>query len=253
MKPNRNIIIFGATSAIAEEVAREYSGNPFYNTRFFLVARSNDKLQLMVRDLEIRGAKEISIAVADLDECEQHQQIINNGKSFFRGDIDIALIAQGVLPEQQKLDENVELAIKNFHTNAVSVISLMMYIAKTFEEQGFGRLAVIGSVAGDRARSSMTIYSAAKNAVARVAQGLSGRFYNTGISVTLIKPGYTVTPMTAHLKQTGFLWSSAGEVARLIVKAIDNKKVVVYTPFKWSIIMLIFMHLPSFIVNKLKV
>jgi len=116
-----------------------------------------------------------------------------------------------------------------------------------------GTLAVIGSVAGDRGRKSNYVYGAAKGLLTRYLQGLQHRLAGSNVNVVIIKPGPTDTPMTAHLKADGLKMASSKAVATDIVRAIDRKNPVCYTPGKWALIMMIIRHLPRFIFNKMDI
>ncbi|MDT8282956.1 MAG: SDR family NAD(P)-dependent oxidoreductase, partial [Gammaproteobacteria bacterium] len=59
---NQNILIIGAASGIAEAVARRYAEQ---GAQLFLVARNNDKLQVIASDLVARGAKNVQTFVMD--------------------------------------------------------------------------------------------------------------------------------------------------------------------------------------------
>jgi short-subunit dehydrogenase len=116
-----------------------------------------------------------------------------------------------------------------------------------------GTLAIIGSVAGDRGRKSNYAYGAAKGLVARYVQGLQHRLAGTGVKAVLIKPGPTDTPMTAQLKQQRSRLANVEDVARVIVKAINQGNPIVYVPAKWALIMMAIRHLPNIIFNKLEI
>jgi len=79
------------------------------------------------------------------------------------------------------------------------------------------------------------------------------RFAATGIRVSLIKPGPTATAMTAKLRENGLKCASAASVAQDIVHGIEKGQVVIYTPKKWRLIMLIVRHIPAVIFNKLNI
>ena len=114
-------------------------------------------------------------------------------------------------------------------------------------------IVAVGSVAGDRGRKSNYVYGSAKGLVARYAQGLQHRLAGTGVKVVLIKPGPTNTPMTAHLKQQGAPLATVEDVARLIVKGINQGKPVVYAPGKWAFIMMVIKHLPRVVFNRMDI
>jgi len=253
MQPTRNIVVFGATSAIAEAIIQEYANNQNYDNYFFLVARNNEKLKPIIKDILVRGAKNVYSEIVNLDDCNLHQKIIAKIQKQFKQIINIVIIAHGVLLDQQPLNKNPDQALANFHTNATSVLSLLMRWANVFEQQGHGKLVVISSVAADRGRAKMTTYSAAKTAIDRTAEALQGRFFETAVSITLIKPGYIKTPMTANMIQKGFLWSTPEEIAPEIVQAIDCKKTNLYIPKKWWFIMLLVKLMPAYFLNKLNI
>lgn len=116
-----------------------------------------------------------------------------------------------------------------------------------------GTIAIIGSVAGDRSRKTNYVYGAAKGLVSRYAQGMQHRLAHTAVKVVLIKPGPTDTPMTSDLKSKGQKMASGEKVAHDIVNGIGAGKPVVYTPGIWHIIMLVVIHLPRVIFNKLSI
>jgi short-subunit dehydrogenase len=124
-------------------------------------------------------------------------------------------------------------------------------LANYFEKRGEGTLAAISSVAGDRGRQSNYVYGTAKAAVNAYLQGLRNRLYSKGVHVLTIKPGFVDTPMTAHLKQ-GPLFASVDQVARDIVKAIEKKKCIIYTPWFWRWIMLVIRLIPESLFRRLK-
>ena len=70
------------------------------------------------------------------------------------------------------------------------------------------------------------------------------------VRVTLVKPGPTDTPMTAHLKQGGARLATASSVAHSIVKAVSAGRPVVYAPGQWALIMWVIRHLPRLLFNK---
>jgi decaprenylphospho-beta-D-erythro-pentofuranosid-2-ulose 2-reductase len=112
---------------------------------------------------------------------------------------------------------------------------------------------LIGSVAGDRGRKTNYVYDAAKSLVSHYAQGMQHRLARTNVKVVLIKPGPTDTPMTSEHKAKGQKMAPIEQVAQDIVKGIADGKAVVYTPSIWKIIMLVVIHLPRFVFNKLNI
>jgi decaprenylphospho-beta-D-erythro-pentofuranosid-2-ulose 2-reductase len=243
----KKILIAGATSAMAEAAARIFAAR---GERLLLIGRREEALATQAGDLKLRGASLAEYAVADLDDLSQHAGLIDSARNRLGG-LDVILIAYGVLPDQKQCDESAELTLSQFHTNAVSQISLALRAAQSMVQAGDkGVVAVISSVAGDRARKSNYAYGSAKAAVSDFLSGLRMRLSDSGVCVLTIKPGVVDTPMTAHLKR-GWLMADAGKVGRDIAAAIDRRARVIYTPGFWGPIMLIIRHLPEAVLRRL--
>ncbi|HAO32942.1 MAG TPA: SDR family oxidoreductase [Candidatus Competibacter sp.] len=244
----RNILIVGATSAIAEATARRFAA---LGARFYLVGRNAEKLAAIVGDLEIRGGQAVHSESIDLDWLEQHPALLARAVQALGG-IDLALIAHGSLPDQAACQKSVKMTLAAIQTNALSVISLATELANLFEARGRGTLVVIGSVAGDRGRQSNYVYGAAKGMVGLFLQGLRNRLNDKGVHVITVKPGFVDTPMTAAFEKKGLLWAQPDQIARGIVAAVERRRDVVYLPGFWRWIMIVIRHLPESIFKRLK-
>lgn len=243
----KRILVIGATSAIATACCRLWAEQ---GHEFFLVARDAEKLQQTAQDLEARGAKSVNSFTMDVLDTPQHALMLQQCISTHR-QIDIALVAHGTLPDQAACEQDAELALQEFSINGSSVISLLSLLAEQFTLQRCGSLAVISSVAGDRGRPSNYLYGSAKAAVSAFCEGLHARLFKIGVHVITIKPGFVDTPMTQGLALPQALVVSPDYVAKHIVKAIDKKKAVLYTPCFWTLIMLIIRNIPTFIFKRL--
>ncbi|HZZ92776.1 MAG TPA: SDR family oxidoreductase [Usitatibacter sp.] len=242
------VLVIGATSAIAQAVARIYAAR---GSRLYLVARDASKLEAVRADLAARGAAQADAIVADLARIERHGQIVDDAATALAG-IDVALIAHGVLPEQARAQSSFAEAQRALEVNFTSPASLAHEIANRFETRGRGTLAVIGSVAGDRGRQSNYVYGAAKGGLAIFLQGLRHRLHRSGVKILTVKPGFVDTPMTAGFPK-GPLWASPERVARGIVAAIDRgTSGEIYVPGFWRAIMALIRALPERVFVKTK-
>jgi decaprenylphospho-beta-D-erythro-pentofuranosid-2-ulose 2-reductase len=242
----RRILVIGATSAIASAVCRELVAP---DARFFLVARNSAKLDAVRQDLLTRGAANVSTFVLDLDDISAHERMLADAESDL-GEIDLALIAHGILGDQQQAQASFSAARAILHTNFISTASLITLLAIYFENARRGTLAVISSVAGDRGRKSNYVYGASKGALNIFLDGLRNRIDRSGAHVLTIRPGFVSTPMTAHLEQ-GALFASPTRVAKAIVRAIAARKDVVYVPGFWRPIMFVIRSIPEAIFKRL--
>jgi decaprenylphospho-beta-D-erythro-pentofuranosid-2-ulose 2-reductase len=243
-----DILIIGASSAIAQSAARIYAEE---GGRLFLVARDAARLDVIADDLRVRGARQVDTLAADLLEHDRHPEIIEAALDAMP-ELDIVLIAHGVLPDQEACQASVAATLESMDVNFLSVVSLLTPLANRLEERGGSTIAVISSVAGDRGRQSNYVYGAAKSALDTFLQGLRNRLSKAGVHVLTIKPGFVATPMTAHIEgRSGPLWASPDDIAEGIAKAIDKEKNVVYLPGFWALIMLIIRNIPESIFKKL--
>jgi decaprenylphospho-beta-D-erythro-pentofuranosid-2-ulose 2-reductase len=249
LKIIKRIAIIGATSSIAEHCARQWAAQE--SVELILVGRSQNKLDIVRADLLVRSPKtKIETVVTDFIDPEVIGKTV--GSLFANNPIDVALIAHGTLPEQNDCQNHLDLAKSTLEINGISPALYAEAFAQHMSKLNRGSIGIIGSVAGDRGRKSNYVYGAAKGLVTRYAQGLQHRFAAKNVSVTLIKPGPTNTPMTSTMKGSE-KFASPEEVAKLIISGIEEKKAVVYAPAKWWLIMMVIRHLPSFIFNKMNI
>lgn len=243
----KNIIIIGATSAIATQYAELEAKR---GSRFVLVARSRARLIALRDRLVALGSAGAHDVAANLEDHTSHARIFETAAEFF-GVVDVVLVAHGILPKQDLcLENSVELE-RAFTINATSTLLLISRASMVLRSQNHGTLAAISSVAGDRGRASNFVYGSAKAAVTAFTSGLRQSLQSSGVSVLTIKPGLVDTPMTSGFKK-GALWTSPDRVAQGILRAIDRRRSVVYLPSFWWFVMAVIKHIPEFIFRRLR-
>ena len=241
------VLIVGATSAIAGAVARRFAAR---RAEFVLVSRQRERLEAASADLRTRGAGRVETLVRDASDLASHGELLSTAQAALGG-LDVALIAHGNLPDQSRCDASPEETLDAIRINGTSVVSLVARLAPVFEAQRSGTLAAISSVAGDRGRQSNYAYGSAKAMVSAFMQGLRHRLSGQGVHVLTVKPGLVDTPMTASFRK-GLLWASPERVGRDIVRAIDRRRNVVYTPWFWRFVMLVIRAIPEPLFKRLK-
>lgn len=248
------ILVLGATSAIAKSFVRQWLSQEIKKGRTeiecVLLGRQIDRLNTLTNDLRERGATKVTKYAFDVTELKDMENSLTSALQE-AGDIDIALIAFGTLPDQQHCQDDTEYAANQFTLNATATITAMTIIANYLQKQAFGNLAVISSVAGDRGRASNGLYGSAKAAVSCYASAMRARLFAAGVHVTDVRPGFTASPMTAKLKLPSLLVSSPNTVARTMLRGISRGKPVVYAPWFWRWIMFGIKILPEKIFKRL--
>jgi decaprenylphospho-beta-D-erythro-pentofuranosid-2-ulose 2-reductase len=242
-----NIFISGATSAIAQAWARLYATK---GAGFYLLGRDSDKLEIVKKDLLARGAREVHLHPVDLVIAQDYDNIVEQLYTHWPR-VDIALFAQGSLPDQRVLEKDMAGVRSMFELNAMSYILPASLIAERMAQAGTGSVVLISSVAGDRGRQSNYFYGTSKAAVTTFAQGLRNHVAKRGVQVLTVKPGFVDTPMTANIAKGGPLWATPEQIADCIESGISKKRDVIYAPWFWQIIMLVIRHVPEVIFKRL--
>src|SRR5262249_18081380 len=110
-------------------------------------------------------------------------------------------------------------------------------------------LCVFSSVAGDRGRTPVVLYGAAKAGLSHYLEGLDHRYHAQGLRVVTVKPGFVDTAMTEGLDAPPFAGTPEA-VASLIVRALDRGTPVVYAPGIWRAVMSAVRALPRSVMRR---
>ena len=94
------ILIIGATSAIAQSVARLYAES---GARMFLVGRDASRLDSVADDLRVRGAIAVDCLAADLTEHDRHPEIVAAAFDALSG-LDTVLVAHNAAFDMRFLE-----------------------------------------------------------------------------------------------------------------------------------------------------
>jgi decaprenylphospho-beta-D-erythro-pentofuranosid-2-ulose 2-reductase len=242
----RKVLIVGATSAIAYEAAKRFAAE---GARLFLTGRNQQRLAAIVEDLKVRGADRAESCHLDINDLDRHAEMLDEAEAALGG-LDTVLVAPGTLSDQTACEASVEETLRDFATNATSIIALLTLVANRFEKQEQGTIAVISSVAGDRGRQNNYVYGAAKAALSTFTAGLRSRLHKSNVAVVTIKPGPIDTPMTAHLKK-GPLFATAERAGNDVYQAIVKNRDVVYVPWFWLPLMTIIKLIPERIFKRM--
>jgi short-subunit dehydrogenase len=231
------IVIVSATSLIAQNVVKVWAQKGDHE--FVLVGRSLPKLEAVARDLSIRfPSSNFESVEIDFQSTESIGAVVSKISS---STVDMVLIAQGSLTDQPSASADLVYLKQQLELNAISVALVAEEFAKYLERQGRGTLGIIGSVAGDRGRAYNYSYGASKALIEVYCQGLQQRFAKTNVSVSLIKPGPTATPMTVNHNARK---ATPESVARIIVHGLEAKRRVIYAPSSWKFIMFVVRNIP---------
>lgn len=240
-----HVLIFGATSDIAQELAKQYAQR---KTDVTLLGIDTTLLDPFKADLEIRYNVKVQLVEFDiLNYRSPNEALISLIDS---SDISIMLI--GYLGDQDKADENDNELLRIINLNYVKVVEVINQIQRIYVNKKSGLIAGVSSVAGDRGKQSNFAYGSAKAGLSVYLDGLRNRLFPKGIHVLTIKPGFMATKMTEHMDLPKPLTASPKVAAKAIINAIDKKKNKIYINWIWKYLMMVIKTIPEPVFKKMK-
>lgn len=245
----KNIVIIGANSDIARECALIWAQQ---NHDLTLASRDLSELKEQETVLIKEGCNTVSSVALDVTDRNSMEEFLD--KCFSQDKtIDLVLVAHGVLLKSDSQEAKEVQALEAFiDVNGVSTILIIRHLLNRFVHLKRGHIAVISSIAGDRSRPSNLEYGLSKQMVSFYMDGLRREAKESGIKLSLVKPGLIRTKMTAHLKE-GMLFTSSQAAARSIVNGIDSNKFEFYVPSYWRIISIVLKLVPYKILSRLNI
>lgn len=241
----RNVLVVGATSSLAHALCHEMASKGW---NLLLAGRDEEELKHLRNDVVIRYgvlAETILLDLSDPNFVPDPLLFEANGI----GEINTVVIAAGEAGDTTLRSDAYEID-KMGRVNYLSPIKLLAAFADRAEQLRKGDMVVIGSVAGDRGRRSDYTYGSAKGGLAVYASGLRSRLATKGCHVMTVKPGHVDTPLTYTLKSG--LIAPRELVARQIVRGLERKTDILYTPPIWRLIMLATTLIPETIFKKMR-
>lgn len=240
-------IILGATSSIARAFARAVSRN---GAQVLLAGRDMKDLEASACDCSLQGAPVAQAIRFDARDATTFAPIIERATGL-EGMINVAVFV-GSMPSQGQIDADPSLIAGTVTDNYVGPATFLQVVAPAMEERGGGTVVGVGSVAGDRGRIGNYVYGSAKAGFHTYLSGLRNRHTRFGGHVVTVKPGFVDTAMTWGIEGM-FLVAPPDKIADDILRAVEKRKDVIYTPGFWWLIMGIIKAIPERMFKKLSV
>lgn len=241
-------VLLGGTTGIGRAIARQLAER---GASLFLLGLDADDLARSAADLTARHPKGAAVgtAVCNLEEPAGFAPALDAADEALGG-FDTVIVTAAMFATQDALEADLDFALRLVTVNYGHTVIFCERARQRMMARGGGTLVVFSSVAGDRGRKPVVLYGSSKAGIAAYLEGLDHRFHDKGLTVVCVKPGFVKTGMTAGLKPPPF----AGEpeqVARDVIRAIDRKKPVLYTPGMWALVMMVIRRLPRFVMRKI--
>ena len=216
-----------------------------------LAVREPASLDATVKELRALGATTIETVAFDARDTTSHEALVDDVFDRF-GDIDVALLAFGVLGDQQEAEREPEAAVDIARVNYLGMVSVAVPLAVRMRAQGHGTIVAMSSVAGERARRANFVYGSSKAGMDVFFQGLGDSLVGSGVRVMIVRPGFVHTKMT-ELLEPAPLSTTPEAVAEAIARGLARGSEVVWVPPALRYAMSVLRHLPRPLFRKLPV
>jgi short-subunit dehydrogenase len=231
----RTAIITGASRGLGTYIARALAAEKM---NLVLAARSREGLERVAGGLRESGVKVIAVPTDVTDRYGLEALAAAADEEF--GGTDVLVNNAGALtifPYDRIGIEDVERTVR---LNLISAMILTRLVLPSMVERGRGHIVNMSSIAGIWGPPFDEVYGATKAGLIGFTQSLRQEYHGTGISASVICPGYVEEAGMYHEAEqaTGIKASALsgrttpGAVARAVVKAImkDRPHVIVNTP-----------------------
>ncbi|HWB71401.1 MAG TPA: decaprenylphospho-beta-D-erythro-pentofuranosid-2-ulose 2-reductase [Egibacteraceae bacterium] len=236
----QSIVVLGGTSDIAVATARRLAA-PRAAT-VVLAGRDPDGMAASAQALSAAGAGNVQTVPFDALDTDSHEGFVKDVWDRL-GDVDVVLLAFGVLGDQQLAEHDTAEALRIVRTNYLGAVSVLVPVSRQLRAQGHGVLVVLSTVAAERPRRSNFVYGSSKAGLDAFAQGLGDSLVGSGARVVVVRPGFVRTKMTAG-RQPAPLATTPEAVAAAIDGAVRGRAETVWVPALLRWIMSALRHLP---------
>jgi len=222
----QSVLVLGGTSEIGSAVVHAFAEQGRLR-RVILAGRNPGALEQTAA--EVRTTARAEVTVDHLEATDPSSLVSVVDRAFDGGDVDIVLLALGVLEDQRSLEENPEGAFAVAATNFAAPVVLGLAAARRLRAQGHGTLIVLSSVAGMRPRRSNYVYGSTKAGLDTFARGLDEALRGSGARVLVVRPGFVRSRMTNGLRAAPFA-TTPQAVADVVVDAVAHNRRLVFAP-----------------------
>lgn len=249
------ILLLGGTSEIALAIAERYLRNA--HARIVLAdLPDHPRKDAAIEQMRAAGAKAVDWIDFDALDTDSHPAVID--AAFKDGDVDVAVVAFGLLGDAEELWQNQRKAVQIAGINYTAAVSVGVLLGEKMRAQGSGRIIAMSSAAGERVRRSNFVYGSTKAGLDGFYLGLGEALREFGVRVLVIRPGQVRTTTTIeHWKATGAKEApftvDKEDVAELAVTASNKGKDLIWAPGPFRFVMMVLRHIPRPIFRKLPI
>jgi decaprenylphospho-beta-D-erythro-pentofuranosid-2-ulose 2-reductase len=244
----QSVLVLGGASEIAMATVDALAARGC--SRVVLAARDVTALDQAEQRARHAGATTVVRLAFDARDPSTHDEVLR--AAFAEGDIDLVLLAFGVLGDQGAFERDPATAVEAVEANYVGAVSLGLRAADRLRSQGHGTIVVLSSVAGERVRAANFVYGSSKAGLDGFALGLSDALWGSGVRVLVVRPGFVHTRMTLGMDPAPFA-TTPEAVAVDIVRGLERGAEIVWSPRVLRPVMSVLRHVPRGVFRKLPV
>jgi decaprenylphospho-beta-D-erythro-pentofuranosid-2-ulose 2-reductase len=244
----QSLLLLGGTSDIALAVARRYAGRGS-GLRVVLAARPSPRRSAAAAELTTLGC---TVEEVDLDARDHASHAATVEAAFAGGDVDVAVLAFGVLGDPERDWSDPELALELAEVNFAAPVHLGVLLGLRMRAQAHGRIVALSSVAGERVRRSNFVYGSTKAGFDGFFLGLGEALREHGVHVLVVRPGFVRSKMTAGLSEAP-LAVDADDVAAAVVEGVREDRELIWVPRPMRFVMSGLRHVPRPLFRRLPV
>jgi len=249
----QTILLMGGTSEIGLAICERYLRTA--PARIVLACLPDDPgRDDAVAQMRAAGAREVEVIDFDAADTGNHPKVIE--QAFTEGggarDIDVAIVAFGLLGDAEELWQNQRKAVQIAEINYTAAVSVGVLLGERMRAQGFGQIIAMSTVAGERVRRSNFVYGSTKAGLDGFYLGLGEALREYGVRVLVIRPGQVRTRMSAHIKEAP-LTVDKEDVAELAFRSAMKGKELVWAPPAFRYVMMVLRHIPRPVFRKLPI
>ena len=243
----QSVLLLGGTSDIALATAEAWLRHR--PLRVELAARPGPRRDDAVRRLHGLGA-DVRVHDFDAEREESHPALLEQVAA--NGDIDVALLAFGVLRDDDASWQDHREAVRQARINYLGAVSVGVLLAERLRAQGHGVIVALSSVAGERVRRSNFVYGSTKAGMDAFFLGLGEALRGSGARVLVVRPGFVRTKMTAG-RDAAPLAVDAETVAEAIVAGVAAGSELIWVPRAMRGVMSGLRHVPRPLFRRLPI
>ena len=245
----QTILLLGGTSEIGLAIVEEYLKTA--PAKVILAALPGDPLRgSAVAQVEAAGAAEVDLIDFDALNTATHPDVID--LAWVEGDVDVAIVAFALDGDPEELWQDQAKAVRVAEVNYTASVSVGVLLGEKFKQQGYGRIIVMSSVAGERVRRSNFVYGSTKAGLDGFYLGLGEALREFGVRVLVVRPGMVRTKFSAHVKEAPMTVDKE-YIADVVVAASRKGKELIWVPGQFRFVMSALRHVPRPVFRKLPI